>query len=282
MKKFKRLMLKMSVVIFTIICVGTLCKQTYGQVQAVVDTKMLQEQMEYYARNIDSNNITKEDILKVYDVISEEYSPEDMADIIEENAKEIQAQGVDKELIKAGANFIRTTDEKEIRKIIENDIDFEKIQEKIEKGEKPEEILSSMVQEMPNEKKVEIATKVVLSNKIVKTVILVLIILFIYGTILRWRIYTKAGKPGWAAIIPVYRQIVMYQVCGLSPWLMLLWLVPILGWLVMGVIAIMKRFCLAKEFGRGGLFGFGLLFLPIIFQSIIAFHPAIQKKEEEA
>lgn len=282
MKKFKRLMLKMSVVIFTIICVGTLCKQTYGQVQAVADAKMLQEQIEYYTKNVEGNRITKEDVLKVYDAISREYSPEDVADMIEENAKEIQEQGVDKDLIKAGANFIRTTDEKEIRKIIENDIDFEEIQEKIETGYRPEEILSSMVQEMPNEKKVEIATKVVLSNKMVKTIVTVLIVLFVYGTILRWRIYTKAGKPGWAAIIPVYRQIVMYQVCGLSPWLMLLWLVPILGWLVMSVIAIMKRFCLAKEFGRCSLFGFGLLFLPVIFQSIIAFHPAIQKEEKEA
>lgn len=281
MKKLKKIMLKFSVVIVMVVCVGTVCKQVYGQVQAVTDTNMLQEQIEYYTKNIDRNTITKEEVLKVYDAISREYSPKDVADIIEENANEIQAQGVDKGLIKAGANFIRTTDEKEIRKIIENDIDFEEIQKKIEKGYAPEEILSSVVQEMPNEKKVEIATKVVLSNKIVKTVITVLIILFIYGTILRWRIYTKAGKPGWAAIIPVYRQIVMYQVCGLSPWLMLLWLIPIFGWLAMAIIAIMKRFCLAKEFGRGSLFGFGLLFLPAIFQSILAFHPAIQKEEKE-
>ena len=283
MKKFKKVMLKFSVTIFTIVCIGILGKQAYGEVQAITDTKMIQEQIEYYAQNmVDGASITKEDILKVYDAISEEYSPEDIADMLEENAKEIQAQGVDKELIEAGANFIRTTDEKEIRKIIENDINFEGIQEKIEKGYRPEEILSSVVQEMSNTKKVEIATKVVLSNKIVKTVIAILIILFIYGTILRWRIYTKAGKPGWAAIIPVYRQIVMYQVCGLSPWLMLLWFVPILGWLVITIIAIMKRFCLAKEFGRGSLFGFGLLFLPVIFQSILAFHPAIQKEEMEA
>lgn len=276
-------MLKFSVTIFTIVCIGILGKQAYGEVQAITDTKMIQEQIEYYAQNmVDGASITKEDILKVYDAISEEYSPEDIADMLEENAKEIQAQGVDKELIEAGANFIRTTDEKEIRKIIENDINFEGIQEKIEKGYRPEEILSSVVQEMSNTKKVEIATKVVLSNKIVKTVIAILIILFIYGTILRWRIYTKAGKPGWAAIIPVYRQIVMYQVCGLSPWLMLLWFVPILGWLGITIIAIMKRFCLAKEFGRGSLFGFGLLFLPVIFQSILAFHPAIQKEEMEA
>lgn len=281
MKKFKKLALKICVAILTMICVCVFYRQVYREVQATTDAKILQEEMEYYAKNRDENKITKEDILKVYDAISEEYSPEDIADMIEENAKEIQAQGVSKEFIKAGANFIRTTDEKEIRKIIENDIDFEEIQEKIEKGYQPEEILSSMIQEMPNEKKIEIATKVLLSNKIVKTIIIVLIILFVYGTILRWRIYTKAGKPGWASIIPVYRQVVMYQVCGLSPWLMLLWLVPILGWLVMAIVAIMRRFCLAKEFERGSLFGLGLLFLPVIFQSILAFHPAIQKEEKE-
>lgn len=274
MKKIKDLILKISMLMITFTFVCTF----YGQVQATVDAKVLQEQIEYYAQNIDGTHITKEDILEVYDAISEEYSPEDIADILEENAEEIQAQGVDKELIKAGTNFIRTTDEKEIRKIIENDIDFDELQKKIEKGYGPEEILSSVVQEMPNEKKMEIATKIVLSNKIIKTMVIVVLILFVYGTILRWRIYTKAGKPGWAAIIPVYRQIVMYQVCGLSPWLMLLWLLPIFGWLGMVIVAIMKRFGFAREFGRSSLFGFGLLFLPIIFQSIIAFHPAIEKE----
>ena len=113
--------------------------------------------------------------------------------------------------------------------------------------------------------------KLFLANKIVKTVIAIIILLFIYKTILRWIIYKKAGKHGWAAIVPVYRQIVLYQVCGLSPWLMLFWLVPIIGWLIMLVVAIMKRFCLAKEFGKGTLFGFGLLIFPTIFQSILAF-----------
>lgn len=248
-----------------------------GQVQATESENLIEEPIEYYGRNIDINNISKEDILQIYDEISAEYSPENIADMLEENAEEIEAQGISKELVSAGANFIRETDTESIRKIIENDIDVEDIKQKIEKGYTPEQIVSSMVQEAPNEKKVEIATKLLLSNRIVKTIMIVAVILFIYGTILRWRIYTKAGKPGWAAIVPVYRQIVMYQVCGLSAWLMLLWLVPILGWIAMFVIAIMKRFCLAKEFGRGALFGFGLLFFPPIFQTILAFHPNIEK-----
>lgn len=263
--------------IFTIVNMIFFIYTNYGQVQAKATENLIEEQLEYYARNIDVNNITKEDILKVYDEISEQYSPEDIADIIEENEKEIKEQGVSGEVISAGANFIRTTDAEDLRDIIENDIDVEDIKDKINQGYTPNQILKSVVKETPNEKKIAIATKLLLSNKIVKIISIVCIILFIYGTILRWKIYAKAGKHGWAAIIPVYRQVVMYQVCGLSPWLMLLWLIPIFGWIVMFIIAIMKRFCLANEFGRGSLFGFGLLLLSPIFQSILAFDSNIEK-----
>ncbi len=273
MKTIRRNIIKIIMLISMLFFVYTI----NGQVQATTDENLMKEQIEYYGRNIDINNISKEDILQIYDEISAEYSPDNIADILEENAEEIEAQGISKEVVLAGANFIRETDTESIRQIIENDIDVEDIKQKIEKGYTPEQIISSMVQEAPNEKKVEIATKLLLSNRIIKTIITVIVILFIYGTILRWRIYSKAGKPGWAAIVPIYRQIVMYQICGLSAWLMLLWLVPIFGWLAMLVIAIMKRFCLAKEFGRGALFGFGLLLLPPIFQTILAFHPNIEK-----
>lgn len=264
----------------TIIMMVSILFSSYEKVQAVESTNAMKEELEYYARNVDAEDITKEDILKLYDEVIEQYSPETIADMLEENAKEIEAQGVSKEVIAAGANFIRETDTESIRQIIEDDIDIEEVKEKIKQGYTADQILSSMVEEAPMEKKIEIGTKLLLSNRMIKTILTIMIILFIYGTILRWVIYEKAGKHGFAAIIPLYRQIVMYQVCGLSPWLMLLWLVPIFGWIAMFVIAIMKRFCLAKEFGRGSLFGFGLLFLSPIFQSILAFHPNIKKQKE--
>lgn len=259
---------------------STLIFTIKGQVQAKTSQELLEEQLQYYARNIDTDNISKEDILKVYDEITKQYTNEEIANMIEENSEQLQKQGISEEAISAGANFVRTTDEQSIRDIIENDIDIEDIKEKINEGYTSNEIVTSIISETPNEKKVEIFVKVLLANKIVKTVLTVFVVLFIYGIILRWIIYDKAGKPGWAAIIPLYRQIVMYQVCGLSPFLMLFWLLPILGWFAMIIIAIMKRFCLAKEFGRGALFGFGLLFFPTIFQSIIAFNPNIQKVRE--
>ena len=134
---------------------------------------------------------------------------------------------------------------------------------------------------MPTNQKVEMAIKFLLANRIVKTSVIILIIWLVYSTIIRWIIYSKAGKPGWAAIIPIYRQIVMYQVCRITPLFMLLWFIPILGWIVMFVMAIVKRFSLASSFGRSGLFGFGLLILPPIFQAILAFNPNIKYEELE-
>lgn len=277
MERLKKRIIRIMIVI--IVSVMFFFNVSYQEIQAVTDEKLIQEQIENYASktNIDANNITKEDILKIYDEINKQYTNEQIANIIEENTEKLQQQGISKEVISAGTEFIRTTESQGIRDIIENDLDLEEIKEKIEQGYTPNQILKSVVKETPTEKKIEVGIKLLLANKIVKTILILCVILFIYGTVLKWRIYTKAGKPGWAAIIPVYRQIVMYQVCGLSAWLMLLWLIPVFGWLAMLVIAIMKRFCLAKEFGRGSLFGFGLLFLPLIFQTILAFQPKVDE-----
>lgn len=265
------------IITISIVLITFLMGTFYVQVEANSKEDFIQQQLEYYTRNIDVNNISKEDILQVYDQINDQYSNDELGDMIEDNADELKKQGISDEIISTGANFVRTTDSETLRDIIEKDIDIEDIKDKINEGYTQNEILKSMIQEMPNEKKVEIATKLVLSNKWIRIILSVGIILFVYGTILRWIIYVKAGKHGWAAIIPLYRQIVMYQICGLSPWLMLLWLIPILGWIVMFVIAIMKRFCLADSFGRGGLFGWGLLLLPLIFQSVLAFNSNIEK-----
>lgn len=272
-----KLITKFWMKIIIIISVILLIYNIYGQVQATLNENLIKEKLEYNMRNIDVNNITKEDILKVYDEISQQYTQDDIATIIESHKKEIMQQGITEETITTGTNLIRTTDTEAIREIIANEVEIEDIKEKINQGYTANEIFKSVIQETSNEKKIEIATKLLLANKMIKLVFIIVLILFIYSTILRWKIYVKAKKPGWAAVIPLYRQIVMYQVCGLSPWLMLFWLIPIVGWIVMFIVAIMKRFCLANEFGKEGLFGFGLLLLPLIFQSILAFDTKIEK-----
>jgi hypothetical protein len=120
---------------------------------------------------------------------------------------------------------------------------------------------------------------VLLANKIVRISLIVCAILFVYEIIVRWIIYKKAGRHGWAAIVPIYRQITMYKVSGLSPWLILLILIPIIGAFIIAIIEIIQKFKLSKKFGKGVLFGFGLLFLQPIFESIIAFSKKIKYKE---
>ncbi len=96
---------------------------------------------------------------------------------------------------------------------------------------------------------------------------LVLITLVVVGL---WKLFTKAGKPGWAAIIPIYNLIVMIQIAGKSGWWILLYFIPIVN-IVVSVLVMMG---LAKNFGRGVGTVLGLIFLPMIFLLILGFGDA--------
>jgi hypothetical protein len=85
-----------------------------------------------------------------------------------------------------------------------------------------------------------------------------------------WKVFEKAGRPGWAAIVPIYNLVVLCQVAGKSGWWVLLFMIP----LVNIIVAIMVAFGLAKSFGKGGLFAVGLLLLGLIFYPILGFGDA--------
>ena len=81
-----------------------------------------------------------------------------------------------------------------------------------------------------------------------------------------WKVFEKAGKPGWASIIPIYNTIVMLQIAGRPIWWILLFLIP----LVNIVIVIIMHIDISKAFGHGVGFGWGLLLLGFIFFPILA------------
>lgn len=89
-----------------------------------------------------------------------------------------------------------------------------------------------------------------------------------------WKVFTKAGKPGWAAIIPIYNTVVLFQISGLNPWLLLLYIVPFVNFIAIPVLMILANVKLAKAFGKGGGFAVGLIFLNAIFMPILAFSDA--------
>jgi uncharacterized membrane protein YhaH (DUF805 family) len=85
-----------------------------------------------------------------------------------------------------------------------------------------------------------------------------------------WKIYTKAGQPGWAAIIPIYNLYIWCKIVGRPWWWILLMLIPFVNFII-GIILCID---LAKSFGKGVGFGLGLVFLGIIFFPILGFGSA--------
>lgn len=87
----------------------------------------------------------------------------------------------------------------------------------------------------------------------------------------QWKIFTKAGKPGWASIVPVYNMIVMIQIADLSLVYLLLLFIPIAN-----IYALFKIYIgIAHKFGKSTGFGVGLIFLTIIFMPMLAFGDAV-------
>ena len=97
--------------------------------------------------------------------------------------------------------------------------------------------------------------------------ILVGLAVFIIYVAALWRIFTKAGQPGWAAIIPIYNYYVILKIVGRPWWWLLLYLVPIVNL----VILIIVLNDLSKSFGHGVGFTLGLIFLSFIFYPILGF-----------
>ncbi len=85
-----------------------------------------------------------------------------------------------------------------------------------------------------------------------------------------WMTFVKAGKPGWAAIIPIYNVIVLLEIAGKPLWWIILYLIPCVNI----VVAILVAIDVAKSFGKGAGFGLGLAFLPFIFYPILGFGDA--------
>jgi uncharacterized membrane protein len=85
-----------------------------------------------------------------------------------------------------------------------------------------------------------------------------------------WKVFSKAGKPGWAAIIPIYNILVMLDIAKKPAWWIVLFLIPI----VSAVMSIVVAVGIANNFGKSVGFGLGLAFLSPIFYPILAFGSA--------
>jgi hypothetical protein len=86
-----------------------------------------------------------------------------------------------------------------------------------------------------------------------------------------WKVFTKAGQPGWAALIPFYNTwVLVTEICKKEPLWFILSLIPVVNIVASWVISME----LARKFGKSDAFGIGIFFLAPIFLAILAFGDA--------
>lgn len=85
-----------------------------------------------------------------------------------------------------------------------------------------------------------------------------------------WKVYSKAGQPGWASIVPIYNLVVLLKIVARPLWWLILLLIPAVN----VIVAIIVSIDLAKRFGKGTGYGLGLAFLPFIFYPMLGFGSA--------
>jgi hypothetical protein len=94
--------------------------------------------------------------------------------------------------------------------------------------------------------------------------ILVINVICIIGM---WRIFEKAGKPGWASLIPIYSAIVFLEIIGKPMWWLIMFVIPC----TLPIFGIWALNLLSKSFGQSEGFTIGMIILPYVFFPILGF-----------
>jgi len=82
-----------------------------------------------------------------------------------------------------------------------------------------------------------------------------------------WKVFTKAGQPGWAAIIPIYNIYILTKIGGKPGYWTLLCLIPLVNY----IFVVWLYNMVSKSFGKDEGFTVGLVLLGIVFWPILGF-----------
>ena len=94
-------------------------------------------------------------------------------------------------------------------------------------------------------------------------VILAIVVLLIAAM---WKVFERAGEPGWAVLVPIYNLYILCRIAGMSGWWVLVALIP----LVSIIFVFASSIGIAQRFGKGVGYGIGLALLPFIFWPMLA------------
>lgn len=115
-------------------------------------------------------------------------------------------------------------------------------------------------------------------------VVLVLLILSVIGY---WKVFKKAGQPGWGSLVPFYNSYLLCKITWGNGWMFLVPVVfSVFTWFFSGTIisslfvclsfafACITNYKLATAFGKGIPFTVGLILLNWLFTLILGFSVA--------
>lgn len=106
--------------------------------------------------------------------------------------------------------------------------------------------------------------------------VLVYLAVIIFTIAGMWKAFEKAGKPGWACIVPIYNMIILVEIAQKPMWWVAMMFVPIANIVFM----IMTYNEVAKNFGKDAGFTVGLIFLPFVFWPMLGFGNAVYVGQE--
>jgi hypothetical protein len=90
-----------------------------------------------------------------------------------------------------------------------------------------------------------------------------------------WKVFVKAGEPGWASLVPIYNLVVLLKIAGKPLWWLVLLLIPVVNFIAL----IMVGMGVAQNFGKGAGFGIGLGLLAPIFYPMLGFSDAVYRPQ---
>ena len=96
---------------------------------------------------------------------------------------------------------------------------------------------------------------------------IVIFAVLVLQIIAMWKLFKKAGKPGWASLVPIYNTYIMCEIGEKAWWYVLLTFVPVVNIFALFMI----YYGIAKKFGKEIGFAIGMFLLPPIFFMILGF-----------
>lgn len=108
------------------------------------------------------------------------------------------------------------------------------------------------------------------SSSVFGLVLLIPLAIFVFYVVAGWRVFVKAGEPGWGIFVPIFNLYLVCKISGRPEWWLILFFIPLVN-VAIGLIVAMD---IAKAFSKSSGFGIGLWLLSFIFVPILGFGSA--------